>query len=346
MGAYAKLNISLRQLGKNGPQVPRLGLGLMGVSGIYGLPAPDHERLALLDEAYSMGETFWDTADEYADSEDLLGKWFAANPGKRKDIFLATKFGMRARPDNGKGRVIDSSPDYCRQALEKSLGRLGLPHIDLYYVHRLDKKTPIEKTIAALVELKKAGKIKHLGLSECSAESLRRAHAVHPITCVQVEYSAFCLAIESADIRLLEAARELGVAIVAYSPMGNGLLTGTLRTRNDFTKPGDLRAVIPWLKEENLENNVAIVDKISEIAKAKGVTTAQLALAWLLAQGDDIFAIPGTKKVHHLVENLESISILISPEEESAIRELSQAVVGGRMQAMTGFDFADTPPLQ
>jgi aryl-alcohol dehydrogenase-like predicted oxidoreductase len=182
-------------------------------------------------------------------------------------------------------------------------------------------------------------------LSECSAESLRRAHAVHPITCIQVEYSAFCLAIESPQIRLLETARELGVAVVAYSPMRNGLLTGTLRTRGDFTKPGDLRAALPWMKEENFEKNVAVVDKISEIAKAKGVTTAQLALAWLLAQGDDIFAIPGTSKVHRLAENLESMSIAVSSEEEKTVRELSQAVVGGLIQAMTAFDFADTPSL-
>lgn len=285
------------------------------------------------------------SADEYADSEDLLGKWFAANPEKRKDIFLTTKFGMRARTDGGRGRLIDSSPSYCRQALDKSLARLGLPYVDLYYVHRLDKITPIEKTIEALMELKHAGKIKHIGLSECSANSLRRAHAVSPITCIQVEYSAFCLAIESPDVRLLETARELGVAIVAYSPMGNGLLTGSLRTREDFTKPGDLRAALPWLKEENLENNVGVVDKISEIAKKKGCSTAQLALAWLLAQGDDIFAIPGTKKVHHLEANLGSMSITLSSEEEKEIRKLSEAVVGGRMQALSGYDFADTPAL-
>ena len=175
--------------------------------------------------------------------------------------------------------------------------------------------------------------------------SLRRAHDVSPITCIQVEYSAFCLAIESAHIRLLEVARQLGVAIVAYSPMGHGLLTGSLRTRDDFTKPGDLRAALPWLKEENFGNNVAVIGKISEIAKKKGLTTAQLALAWVLAQGDDIFAIPGTKMVHYLAENLESMSITLSNEEEKPIRELSEAIVGGRMQALSGYDFANTPAL-
>jgi aryl-alcohol dehydrogenase-like predicted oxidoreductase len=221
---------------------------------------------------------------------------------------------------------------------------LGLPYVDLYYVYRLEKITRIEKTVEVLVELKSAGKIKHIGLSECNADSLRRAHTVSPITCIQVEYSASCLAIESPHVCLLEVARELGVAIVAYSPMGNGLLTGSLRTRDDFTKPGDLRAALPWVKEENLENNVAVVDKISEITKEKGFTTAQLALSWVLAQGDDIFAIPGTKKVH-LVENLESMSITLSSREEKAIRKLSEAVVGGRMQALSGYDFADTPAL-
>jgi aryl-alcohol dehydrogenase-like predicted oxidoreductase len=242
--------------------------------------------------------------------------------------------------------VVDSSPEYCRQALEKSLKRLGLPYVDLYYVHRLDKVTPIEKTIEALVELKNAGKIKHIGMSECSADSLRRAHAVHPITAVEVEYSAFCLAIEDPKIRLLETARELGVAVVAYSPIGNGLLTGGLRKAADFTKEGDLRAALPWLKAENLDANVAIVDQISEIARKKGITTAQLALAWLLAQGDDIFAIPGTTKVHRMAENLGSMSVSVSPEEEKAVRELAKGVVGGRVQDLMGHTFADTPPLE
>ncbi|OBT57639.1 hypothetical protein VE04_01841 [Pseudogymnoascus sp. 24MN13] len=340
--------VVLRQLGKLGPLVPRLGVGLMNLSGVYSVPGPDAERFKFLDAAYEMGERFWDTADECADSEDLIGKWIAANPSKRKKIFLATKFGMISAPADAidKRMIIDSSPEYCREALEKSLKRLGLPYVDLYYIHRLDEITPVEKTIEALVELKEAGKIKHIGMSECSADSLRRAHAVHPITAVQVEYSAFCLAIEDPDIRLLEAARELAVAVVAYSPMGNGLLTGALREVEDFTKEGDLRASIPWLNAENLENNVAIVDQISEIAKKKGITTAQLALAWVLAQGDDIFAIPGTTKIHRLAENLGSMSISLSSEEEKAVRELAKGVMGGRVQKLMGHTFADTPQLE
>lgn len=281
-------------------------------------------------------------ADEYGDSEDLIGKWFAANPEKRKNIFLATKFAIRGSPSQGVLR-IDSSPEYCREAIEKSLKRLGLPFVDLYYVHRLDKVTPIEKTMEAMVELKKAGKIKHIGLSECSAASLRRAHAVHPISCVQVEYSAFCTDIERNQ--LLQVARELGVAIVAYSPLGNGILSGTIRKREDVIKPGDLRGVLPWLSEENIEKNLAVIDKISDIAKTKGIATAQLALAWVLAQGDDIFAIPGTKQVHRLEENLGSLSVSLSEEEERSIRKLAQDVVGGRFQNMTGYAFADTPEL-
>jgi aryl-alcohol dehydrogenase-like predicted oxidoreductase len=285
------------------------------------------------------------SADEYKDSEDLLGKWFAANPDKRKDIFLATKFGIRTDPAAPTKFGVDSSPEYARQALDRSLKRLGLPYVDLYYVHRLDKITPIEKTIEALVELKKAGKIKYLGLSECSADSLRRAHAVHPITAVQMEYSPFCVDIESPQTKLLQTARELGVAVVAYSPLGNGILGGHIRTPADFTKEGDLRRHLPMFSEENLPKNLAVVDKISEIAKAKGATTGQMTLAWLLAQGDDVFPIPGTTKASRVEENLGSLVVSISAEEEMAIREISQSVVGGRFQASTGYSFADTPVL-
>jgi aryl-alcohol dehydrogenase-like predicted oxidoreductase len=217
-----------------------------------------------------------------------------------------------------------------------------LPYVDVYYVHRLDKVTPIEKTIEALVEFKKAGKIKYLGLSECSAESLRRAYAVHPITAVQIEYSPFCLDVET---KLLETARELGVAVVAYSPLGNGILGGQIRTPADFTQEGDLRRHLPMFSEENLPKNLAVVDKISEIAKAKGATTGQLTLAWLLAQGNDIFPIPGTTKASRVEENLGSLFVSVSAEEEQAIREISQSVVGGRFQAATGYSFADTPAL-
>lgn len=241
---------------------------------------------------------------------------------------------------------VDSSPEYCKKAIEKSLGRLGLPYVDIYYIHRLDKQTPVEKTMEAMVELKKAGKIKYIGMSECSADSLRRAHAVHPVTAVQVEYSVFCQDIESPQVQLLQTARELGVAIVAYSPLGNGILTGTIRTREDFSKPGDSRHVLPQLHPENIEHNVAVIDKIASIANAKGITSAQLALAWLSAQRDDIFPIPGTTKIHRVEENIDSLSVNLSPEEEKEIRKLGRQIKGGRMQVQTGYAFADTPPLQ
>ncbi|KAJ5658507.1 Aldo/keto reductase [Penicillium longicatenatum] len=331
-----------RRLG-NGPLVPRLGLGLMGFRGTYGQSFLSHEEmLEFLDEAYKRGERFWDTggfqaickqrktilklsqADEYGDSEAIIGKWFAANPGKRQDIFLATKFGIVHTP-TPPGFTMNSTPEYCRTAIEASLGRLGVPCVDLYYVHRLDKVTPVEKTMQVMVELKDAGKIKHIGLSECSAESLRRAYAIHPITCVQMEYSIFCTEIESPQRKLLETARELG---------------------EDISRLGDKRRILPWLQEGNIEQNVALVNEIAALSRAKGVTTPQLALAWLLAQGDDIFPIPGASKTQRLEENLKSLFISLSEEEEKKIRQLGEKVAGGRFQAMTGYDFADTPALE
>ena len=243
------------------------------------------------------------------------------------------------------GLSIDSSPEYCKMAVEKSLSRLGLPYVDLYYVHRVDKKTPIEHTISALVQLKTEGKIKHIGLSECSADTIRRAHAVHPITAVQVEYSPFCVAIESPEIEVLKTCRELGIAIVAYCPLGNGLLTGTLREQADWTKPGDLRGMLPWLQADVFPHNLKVVDKIGELAKNQGVTPAQLSLAWVLAQGKDVFAIPGTRKIHRLEENLASLDVVLSADEDRAIRDLAREVKGGRVQDRTGYAFAGTPPL-
>ncbi|QYS92878.1 Aldo_ket_red domain-containing protein [Trichoderma simmonsii] len=337
--------IVTRALGKNGPQIPRIGLGLMGLSGHYGLPAPDEERLAFLDKAYEMGERYWDTADMYGDGEDLLGKWFAANPGKRENIFLSTKFGIQVQ---GRSIKVDSSPEYCRQAVEKSLKRLGLPFVDLLYVHHLDKVTPIEKTIQVMVELKNEGKIHHLGLSECSANTLRRASAIHPIAAVQMEYNPFSVEIESPERRFLETARELGIAVVAYSPLGRGLLTGSISSKEDLTKAGDIRTMLPRFNDENLEKNLAVVAKISEIAKTKGVTPTQLALAWVLAQGDDIFAIPGTTKAHRLSENLGAMSVSLTAEEEQAIRNVGKEVFGARIHdKVPGVNiFGDTPPLE
>ena len=298
-----------------------------------------YAHTCILDPAYSNIYP----ADIYADNEDLLGKWFAANPDKRKDIFLATKFAGKILPDGSRG--FDSSGPYCREACDKSLRRLGLPYVDLYYCHRLDRKTPIEQTVRAMAELKKEGKIKYLGLSECSAKTLRRAYKVHPIHAVQIEYSPWALDIESPQIDLLRTCRELGVAVVAYAPIGRGMLSGTIRSRDDLPE-GDFRLVAPRFSAENFPKNMQLVDRIGEIAKKKGVTAAQLTLAWLMAQGDDIIPIPGTTKVERLEENLGSLKVKISKEEEQEIRKLcTEAEIHGARypETIAMALFADTP---
>ncbi|KAK5127660.1 hypothetical protein LTR85_007001 [Meristemomyces frigidus] len=318
----------------------------MGLSAFYGKPKPDEERFKVLDACYDHGELFWDSADMYQDSEDLLGKWFKANPGKRENIFLATKFANRVLDDGS--RSVDSSPEYCRQACERSLQRLGLPHIDLYYAHRLDGKTPVEKTVEEMKKLKQEGKIKYIGLSECSSESLRRASKVAHIDAVQIEYSPFSLDIESEQIGLMKTCRELGSAIVAYSPIGRGMLGGTIRSPKDFEE-GDFRKFAPRFSEENFPKNLKLVDQITEISKKKNCTPSQLTLAWLLAQGDDIFPIPGTTNLQRLEENLGAMHIKLSKEEEQEIRKACEAagVHGGRYpEAFATALFADTPPLE
>jgi len=278
----------------------------------------------------------------YGDNEELIGKWFAANPSKRSEIFLATKFAVA----NG-GTTIDSSPEYCLQACDKSLKRLGIEQIDLYYCHRVDQKTPIEKTVEAMKQLKEQGKIKYLGLSEVSSETLRRAHKVHPISAVQVEYSPFALEIET-QIDLLRTCRELGVAVVAYSPLSRGMLTGALKGPEDFEE-GDFRSFAPRFSKENFPKNLKLVEQLSGVAEKNGVTPSQLTLAWLLAQGQDIFPIPGTTKAERLQENLGAFDVALSAKEEKEIRAMVEAadVSGTRypesfMQAC----YADTPPLK
>ncbi|KAI9155065.1 Aldo-keto reductase str7 [Paramyrothecium foliicola] len=298
----APITLKTGQLGSNGPRIPRIGLGAMGLSGIYGVPGPDEERLAFsmrpTNEVRPSGTL---VSDEYNDSEDLIRKWLAANPDKRKDI------GIR----------IESSPEYARQAIERSLKRLG--------------------TMEALVELKQASKILHIGLSDCSAASLRRAHAVHPIAAAQVEYSAFCTAIETPQVRLLETARKLGVAIVAYAPLGHGLLTGALRRQADFAKEGDLRASLQWLHKGNLAINVAVVEELTKLAETKGAPPAQLALVWLLAQGPRASSAWGRTWRAWVWTSLRRMR---------RVRELAKGVRGGRVQVLTGYSFADTPELR
>ncbi|KAH7363234.1 NADP-dependent oxidoreductase domain-containing protein [Plectosphaerella cucumerina] len=331
----------LAPLGPDGPQIPAVGFGLMGLSVAYGSVASDEERLKVLDRAWEIGCVNWDTSDGYGDSEDLVGKWFKLHPERRKDIFLATKFGFKSIYP----LEIDSSPEYCKQALQKSLDRLGVDSVDLYYMHRANRAVPIEKTVQAMKELKEAGKIKHLGLSEISSKTLRRAHTVCPISAVQIEYNPWDLDIEGpSGTHLLDTCKELGVTIFAYSPLGRGILTGRYRSKEDFEE-GDFRVNMERYQGDNFKKNLVLVDKFKEVADRKGVTSSQLVLAWLLAQWEKIVVIPGTKSVKYLEENFGAAEVHISPEEEKELRELvKNADIGGGRDPFFG-DYDDTAEL-
>ncbi|CAG9954630.1 unnamed protein product [Clonostachys rosea f. rosea IK726] len=313
------------RLSQDAPRIPRLGLGLMGMSLMYGPTTSDSERFAVLDRALDLGANHWDSADMYNDNEELIGKWFKRT-GKRDQIFLATKFGIvKNVPDYSK---VDSSAAYCRKACEESLRILGTDYIDLYYMHRANPETPIEETVRAMAELKAEGKIKHIGLSEITASTLRRACKVAQIDAIQVEYSAFVLDIENTG-GILETARELGVTVVAYSPLGRGILTGNL-SQDAISSEGDFRPMFPMYAEENLQKNRVLLDQLGALAGKKGCTTAQLAIAWLLKQGDDIVPIPGTKRIKYLEENFGALRVQLSDTEESEIRKIIKNVAGGR----------------
>ncbi|KAK3935160.1 NADP-dependent oxidoreductase domain-containing protein [Diplogelasinospora grovesii] len=338
-----------RKLGKNGPHIPAVGFGLMGLSVAYGSVGTDEERLKVLDRAWELGYVNWDSADMYGDSEDLVGKWFRLHPERRQDIFLATKFGLRPglRDDGTPGLRIDSSPEYCRQQCEASLRRLGTDYIDLYYVHRVDGKTPIERTMAELVKLKQEGKVKHLGISASSPETVRRACAVDHIDAYQVEYSPWALDIEGPDGKfLLQTCRELGVAVFAYSPLGRGIMTGQIKSADDFEE-GDMRRLFPRFSKENFSKNLVLVERFQEIANKKGCTPGQLTMAWLMAQGDDIFPIPGTKNIRYLEENVGAVHVHLSGDEEAEIRKCINeiGVAGMRTPPSLLDEFNDTPPL-
>jgi aryl-alcohol dehydrogenase-like predicted oxidoreductase len=336
-----------RKLGKNGPEVTALGIGLMGLSAFYGKPKSDEERFAFLDHVFASGERHWDSADMYLDNEDLLGKWFAANPGKREQIFLATKFANYVDPNTGE-RSIRNEPEYLHAACENSLKRMGVDYIDLYYCHRVQASQPIEITVAEMKKLQDAGKVRYLGLSECSAETLKRACKVVHIDAVQIEYSPFSMDIEDPAINLLQTCRDLGVATVAYSPLGRGFLTGSIRSPDDFEE-GDFRKISPRFSKENFHKNLELVDSIKKIADKKGCTAGQLVLAFLLAQGDDIIPIPGTTKVANFDENLGALKLKISEEENREIRKAIQSteVQGGRYpEAASKALFVDTVPMK
>ncbi|KAG2178640.1 hypothetical protein INT44_001793, partial [Umbelopsis vinacea] len=285
--------------------------------GVYG-KVDDNDSLQLLNKAAEIGCDFWDTANVYGNghSEKIISQYLKE---RRKDVFLATKFGI----DHSSGTVkATGSPEYVEKCCNESLERLGTDYIDLYYNHRIDKDVPIETTVAAMAKLVEEGKVKYLGLSECSSTTLRRAHKVHPITAVQVEYSPWTLDIETNG--LLDTCRELGVSIVAFSPIGRGFLSGQIKSFNEFDAD-DNRRNHPRFQGENFAKNIELVDKIKEIAEKKGVTSAQLCLAWLLAQGDDIFVIPGTRKEKYLLENFAAGSIQLTSEEIAEVRRITES---------------------
>ncbi|KAH9968383.1 Aldo/keto reductase [Russula compacta] len=299
-------------------EVSAIGYGAMGISSYYGSAPPDEERFKLLDAVYEAGCTNWDTADVYGDSEELIGKWFKRT-GKRNEIFIATKFGA----GSSSGKIIDCSPAYVKEACHKSLERLGVDYIDLFYAHRADPTVPIEFTVGALGELVKEGKVKYIGICECNGETLRRAYKVHPIAAIQIEYSPFTLDAEDPKIGALEAARELGVTVYAYSPLGRGLLTGKYKSPDDFEED-DIRRIIPRYSKENFPNVLKVVEEIQQIGEKHGASAGQITLAWLLSQGSDVIPIPGTRKVKYLDENLGSLKVKLSPEEVQQVREIAQ----------------------
>ncbi len=305
-----------RRLGRDGPLVSALGLGCMGMSQFYG-PRDDDDSMRALRQALDAGVTLLDTADMYGPytNEELIGR---AIKGRRHEVLILTKFG-NVKDASGRVVRVDGRPDYVRAACEGSLRRLGVEAIDIYCQHRVDRSIPIEETWGALAELVRQGKARFLAISEASVPTLRRAHAVHPMVAVQTEYS---LLSRDPETGLLDALRALGIGFVAYSPLGRGLLTGRVRRPDDLS-PDDFRRGLPRFREDNLARNVAVVDRIAALARARGVTPSQLALAWLLARGDDIVPIPGTKSAARLAENLAAVRLELSAGELRALDEVA-----------------------
>jgi aryl-alcohol dehydrogenase-like predicted oxidoreductase len=320
--------------GDHALEVSALGLGCMGMSEFYG-STDESTAVTTIHRALDLGVSFLDTADMYGPftNEVLVGRAIA---DRRDRVVLATKFGNVRDAEDSSFRGIDGSPAYVHRACDASLQRLGVDHIDLYYQHRVDKTVPIEETVGAMAELVAAGKVRHLGLSEASVDTIRRAHAVHPITALQTEYSLWTRHVEN---EILPVLRELGIGLVPYSPLGRGFLTGTITSADDLAAD-DFRRHNPRFTGDALGANLALVDAVRELAAAKGVTAGQLALAWVLAQGDDVVPIPGTKRVRYLEENVASAAVTLTEQDLAALAAAVpiDAVQGERYPDMSSID--------
>ncbi|MGA5299222.1 aldo/keto reductase [Nucisporomicrobium flavum] len=312
----------MKQVSLAGLDVSRIGLGCMGMSAYYtGRGSDDAESIRTIHRAIELGVTFFDTAEMYGPytNEELVGRALA---GRRDQVVIASKFGLLSHRGGDGGRTIDGHPDNARAAVEGSLKRLGTDHIDLYYQHRMDPKVPVEDTVGALADLVQAGKIRHIGLSEAAPETIRRAHAVHPITAVQSEYSLWT---RDPETEVLPTLRTLGIGFVPYSPLGRGFLTGAIRSPEDFDAD-DFRRNNPRFQGDNFQQNLRIVDEVQAVAAEAGATPAQVALAWVLAQGDDLAPIPGTKRVTRLEENAAADGVRLSAEQLARLNAIRPAV--------------------
>jgi aryl-alcohol dehydrogenase-like predicted oxidoreductase len=308
-----EMNMKTRKLGNSGLSVSALGLGCMSMSGIYGTH-DEQEAIATIHRAIDLGVNFLDTADAYGGghNEELVGK---AIRDRREQVIIATKFGLGGISQSGQAMPVNGRPEYVRAACEASLKRLGVDVIDLYYQHRVDPSTPIEETVGAMAELVREGKVRFLGLSEASANTIRKAHAVHPMTALQSEYSLWTRDVEA---EILPTCRELGIGFVCWSPLGRGFLTGQIKSSNDLAS-GDWRQNAPRFQGENFQHNLQLVEKLQTMAAQKQCTPAQLAIFWLLAQGNDIVPIPGTKRQTYLQENVGALNVQLNADELAQI---------------------------